>query len=401
MAHSASETTEFAPVPARQAQAGARPFTRVTAFTDPDEAAAAWDELEACAPASPYQTRRWVTPWCRTIAAAEKITPLIVVAYDRNERAVALLPLGLMRRGPLRLAEFLGGKDANFTFGLFRPGAAFTRADLTALLRAARVSAGLRIDAFALVNQPLSWNGADNPMRALKHQPSPSFGFKSTLGSDAEAYVQAHMSNASRKKARKKERALAAAGKLTYVTARDTAAAEKILTAFAAQKAARMRMMGVKNVFADPAHAAFLKSAALENIGDGVCAVELHALALDEKIIATFGGAVHQGRFCGMFNSFDLSPEMSRSSPGDLLLMWLLRQKCAQGLETFDLGVGEARYKEAFCDEPEPLFDAYVALTPAGALLVRAKAAKRRLKRFVKTNPKLWTLVARMRKALG
>ena len=51
--------------------------------------------------------------------------------------------------------------------------------------------------------------------------------------------------------------------------------------------------------------------------------------------------------------------------------------------------------------EPEPLFDAYVALTAAGALLMRAKAAKRRLKRFVKTNPKLWTLVARMRKALG
>ncbi len=56
-------------------------------------------------------------------------------------------------------------------------------------------------------------------------------------------------------------------------------------------------------------------------------------------------------RYSGMMTSFDADPEVSRFSPGDLLLHHLVGEQTARGRLSFDLGVGEARYKASICDE--------------------------------------------------
>ena len=381
------------------APAAAAPFAHVEVFTSMKAAQADWAELESLAPHSAYQRRDWILPWLGSLGRARGVTPAVAVARNAAGRPIALLPLGLLKRGPLRLAEFLGGKDANFTFGLFRPGPVWSRQDLMALLRAAAAATPGGVDLFALVNQPHAWEGAPNPLAALGGQNAPSGGYKATLAADGEAFLKSRLSGETRKKNRKKENKLAELGPLVHLVARTADEARAILAVFAAQKAQRMADKGLDNVFEGGAAAEFLARVAVEPLERGrTPAVELHALAAGERIVATFAGAPAGRRFSGMFNSFDLDPAISRTSPGDLLLARIMAQKCDEGFATFDLGVGEARYKKTFCDADEPLFDAYLPITAGGRALMWVKAAKRQMKRRIKQDPRLWRMVEAARR---
>lgn len=47
-----------------------------------------------------------------------------------------------------------------------------------------------------------------------------------------------------------------------------------------------------------------------------------------------------------------------------------------------------------------PLFDSYIALKPQGLAVTLPFMVKSALKRTIKSNPKLWALAQKMRKAL-
>ena len=73
----------------------------------------------------------------------------------------------------------------------------------------------------------------------------------------------------------------------------------------------------------------------------------------------------------------------------------------ARGFAEFDLGVGEARYKDEACEIVEPLFDSAFAVTLKGRLAAWAFLAARRAKRSVKRSPRLKALHARLRRLRG
>jgi CelD/BcsL family acetyltransferase involved in cellulose biosynthesis len=52
-----------------------------------------------------------------------------------------------------------------------------------------------------------------------------------------------------------------------------------------------------------------------------------------------------------MATSFDMASEIAKTSPGEILLVDLIKLKCHAGITVFDLGVGEARYKTTICDD--------------------------------------------------
>src|SRR5699024_6482974 len=135
--------------------------------------------------------------------------------------------------------------------------------------------------------------------------------------------------------------------------------------AFLKQKSARMRALGVPDVFAAPGVRRFIEAAATEPGEGGTPPIELYALSVDDMIVATMGGIVGGGRFCAMFNSIVQGP-YAVESPGEQLLINLVRQCCERGLGTFDLGIGEAHYKSLFCGDAEPLFDSYLPLSAGG-----------------------------------
>jgi CelD/BcsL family acetyltransferase involved in cellulose biosynthesis len=329
--------------------------------------------------ATPYQTLGWQRAALATLDGTSR--PLLVTLRDRRGRTAGLLPLVVTRQAGVAVATFPGGKHANYNMGLFASEAmdTLTPERLSAVLAA--VAAEARVDLFVFRNQPMAWQGVGNPMVRLPRQASASGAWRADLIPDADAFVASLMSSESRKKLRHKERKLSEIGPLAYVEAATPAEARTLLDAFLAQKKARFTAMGIANPFDQADALAFLDMAAVAPLADGPPApVSLFGLKVGERIAAVFGGVIHGGRFSGMFTSFDAAADLARFSPGDLLILHLVRTMCARGLKSFDLGVGDAAYKSDYCPIREELFDSFLPMTAKGqvaALLLRSRPATR------------------------
>jgi len=153
-------------------------------------------------------------------------------------------------------------------------------------------------------------------------------------------------------------------------------------------------------VFAAPGMREFITAAATADLANGAPAIELYAASVGDTILATYAGLVSSGRFCAIFNSI-IRNELARESPGQLLLFNLVRLSCERGLTSFDLGVGEAAFKQLFCDEPEPLFDSFLPLTPAGQVAAAACRLQFVLKRRIKRSPAVWAKIQALRRAVA
>ena len=365
----------------------------VTVHADARAALPAWRELAAASPSTPYQDPAWVLPWLDTIGTSLGITPFIVVVRDADHRAIALLPFGLQRQGSLAVASFLGAKDSNFNMGLFRPGTSWSRDAIEVLLHRAAVESGAGPDLYVLRNQPRAWQGCPNPFATLRHQPSPSFAYKTALDPDPEAFFKAHLSRDSRKKLRQKMNRLRGLGPVRLVDTDDGGDVAAVLDAFMAQRMARHRSAGL-DCDELPALRGFLDA----TVGrDGP--VSFYALLCGDRVVATLGGLRHGSRFSGMLTSFTAEPDFARTSPGELLLGEVMSLHCAAGFQAFDLGIGEARYKETYCPDVEELFDSLVPVSARGHLVASLERLRLQAKRAIKQSRWAWPLAQRVRRA--
>ena len=377
----------------------ARAFGSVEVQVRAEAVAEAWAELEATAPCSIYQTRRWLMPWIATLGERAGITPWFVLARGADRRPCGLLLLGLRRVGPCTVAAWLGGRDANAAMALLAPHAPWCGAEVRRLLVEAARAAAARPDVFVLANQPFSWDGHVNAFATLPHAPSPSAAYGLRLAPDAPALLRTRLSKDAAKKLRKKEAKLATLGAVTYRVAATDMERRAVIDALLAQKTRRLRAKRLRSEFETPAMRAFIEAASDPGpgcAGGGRVGIELHALLVGERVVAVYGGAAHRGGWSGMFNAFDADDEaVARCSPGDLLLMRVVARACADGLGQLDLGIGKARYKEALCEEV-PLFDTLVPVTAKGHALGAILAMTRAAKRAIKRNERLLRLAQRV-----
>lgn len=382
----------------RLAPAGPRPgalpdaieLTRDWAALEPE-----WRQLEADAEASPYQRFDWMDAFRRG-CPSEAGDAVALVLRDGCGRIALIQPLSVRRGRYVTVVAGLGGRHANFQMPLVRPGAMplLEAGGYPRILR--RAAPLLGADLFAFANVPLLWRGHSTVL-GTEGRPSPSDAYRLTLEPDADATLARALSKDARKKLRQKEKHLAALGPVSHAVARDPADVSALLAAFLEQKSARFRELGIPDPFAGEGIRRFLRESALSGLDRGRPAVELHGLAAGERIVAVFGAAVDPRRCSGMFISFDGDPAVARSSPGDLLLARVVRFQCGAGREVFDLGVGEARYKSAFCPEPEPMTQVVLPVTLKGRVFARSLDIAAEVKRGVKRNPTAFRLLNRAR----
>ncbi|HMN71264.1 MAG TPA: GNAT family N-acetyltransferase [Rhodoblastus sp.] len=371
-------------------------LARVEVFERPWPALRAWREVEAFSTGVAYQTLGFVLPWYEHLAQRSGAAPLVVVGYDAQERPSVVLPLAVLRRGPARIAMFAGGKHSNLNLPLMRPGFDLPPENARGLLRSVARAASPAVDCFVLLNQPVEWGGAKNPFVASGAHPSPSSAYGATIGKDAEAFLKRVDSAATRKKLRAKERKLAEFGPLTYERATDIERAHTILEAFVDQKTLRFSRKNRDPGFSHVAVRAFLDAMSSGRCG-GAPALEFHALSVGDRIVATYGGLPRGRAWHGLVNSFNVDPQVARSSPAELLLRHIIRDLGRRGFERFDLGVGESRYKNAICDEEIALADLVLPCTPLGAAWAPVERARLAAKRWVKKTPWALAFVEQMR----
>ena len=353
--------------PAARPAVNATAKARVEVLTQFGKAEPLWRELvHGGAVGSRYQHYSWMQHWWDHIGSRSQAEPHITVLRNEAGKPVLLLPLIRKRVGPVHIGYFMGGKHTNFNLPLWRPKVLEESATGLKTLLDGLQGNGPRIDLLCLLNQPATWRGAVNPMLHAPHRASPSRAYSGELRDDFEALQKERMSSSARRKLRQKESQLAAVGPVSYFRARTPAEINRVLEAFFKQKGDRMRELGLGNAFDAPGVKEFVAAAAHEpDSATGEPVIELYAAMAGETIIATFGGIAAHGRFSCMFNSI-AGTEFRTYSPGDLLLSNVVRMCCVRGFEKFDLGIGEAAYKQAYCGDAVELFDSIIPITAAG-----------------------------------
>lgn len=357
-------------------------FARFALYRDFASVETTWRDFERNADLTPYQQFDFLERWHRHIGIKEDVTPLIALAFDAEDKPLCLLPLGKFLRGPFFVGSFLAGKHANYNFGLWRRGETFSR-DFIAQLFTALVEAEPSLVALELHNQPYSWHGAENPLLAFPHQPSPSAGYRLSLGEPGEAVLLRQLTSSYRGRIRNKERKLAKLPGYRYFVAASAEEITRCMDAFFAQKRAYMAELKIPNPFDEPEVEAFLRDAALAHV------LEIHALECESEVLALYAAVKDDRRLSTMISSYTAS-ENARCSPGIITLSHAVTNAADRGFAVMDLGVGDAEYKRVYCNESENLFDSFIPLSPKGQAIVQILRAQGGLKRFVKASPALW-----------
>lgn len=371
---------------AQTAQSPAAPLIAHCAVVDRITAAEKeWRALETTSVLSPYQRFDWMHCWQETAGNAQGVKPLIVIAFDRRDDPVALMPLG---HTGTRRARFLGGKHANFNFGPWPRHTRVAQADVEVMLGAV-AKHDPQIAALELVNQPERWSGMSNPLLAFPHQPSPSPAHRLTLGQSGEEVLKQQVSANLRGKLRNRERKLAAYPDYRFFIASTPEEVDRCLAAFFRQKGSQFAAEGIENVFAEPGAEDFFRKACLSGLGTGRPLIEIFAVEGNGEVLGLFAGT-GDGERISMMISSHAGGIYSRNSPGLIALAHAISTAADRGYAMFDLGVGDASYKTSFCDGVEPLFDSFLPLNASGQILARALSVWNAAKRLIKNNPTLW-----------
>jgi CelD/BcsL family acetyltransferase involved in cellulose biosynthesis len=340
-----------------------------------------WIRLEReHAVATPYQQYDLLELWQRNVGERAGFTPFIVVGCDAAGEPLFLWPFAEVKKGPVRVLQFLGAKHVNFR-DVFR-----------------RISDdGREADLVLLRNQPRMWRGVANPFALLPHQPSPNNSRRMDLHAPGAELISRQLSGTMRRKLRSKQRKLMELPDYRYFKASSPAEVDKLLNEFFQLKSVHLRALGLRNVFEQPGVEAFVREACHRGLGDGRPVIELHAIEGDGHMLAIFAGTGGGGRFTTMFNTYTQS-QHARQSPGVVLLQQIISDLADRGFDSFDLGIGEAEYKTLFCKQTEYLIDTILPLTPLGRLAASVFSKASLLKRAVKQNPALWSGVQAFRR---
>jgi len=310
----------------------------------------AWRALEHHhALTTPYQRYDFLSAWQRHVGTDEGVKPFVVTGYDSEDNPLFLWPLGQRRRGPLGIAQFLGGSHANYNFGIWRRDVAeaITADDLRYIL--SRLAAGRNgADLLVLLNQPESWDGIRNPFALLPHQESVNDCSRLTLSGSGDEVLTTHLSTAMRGRLRTKERKLQKLADYRYFRAETPEETKRLLDVFFPLKAKHFAAQGLADVFAEPGVRDFFYDAACGHPKREAPLIEIHALEGGGEVLAIFAAITDGERLSLMFNTYTLSAN-AKHSPGLILLTHVVGNCADRGLKTFDLGVGEAGYKTFFC----------------------------------------------------
>lgn len=381
-----------APSRARQSEpaapeTGRSPIAKITVATNLADVEDLWRRAEVEMTASPYQTFGWYSAWLATVGARRHSEPVIIVAYDEHGHPVAILPLVKRRTwGGLTLCEFAGGRHSNANFGLFAPSfsALVDAPTMRWILHETNRQVG-RVDAFCLVNMPQSWSGHESWMSNVGGQPSPSNLHATTIVPTFEEWQATWLSSSRRKKLRQKRGYLNRIGPTRFIEASNPIDVERILATFYKQKRERFDRLGLDDPFADKDIREFLRTVTRQGSGEqSGPAVQLFALEVDGNIVSSLGAAICGQTCSAMFLSFDDDAAARVASPGEFLVAQVIQRLCERGFKHFDLGIGEAAYKERYCALAVPLRDFFFGTSFSGTLLATALRTSMSIKRILK-----------------
>ncbi len=350
----------------------------------------AWSrDFEAQAQASPYQAMAWISAWHRHCEGASR-GALRIVTIEHAGTPLAVLPLVLKRSLGVPVAIPVGARHFNCQMPLWDPVRAAQLGPELQATALRRAGAAIGADVILYPNMPVSWNGQLNPFISSDAAQYSNATYRLDLHPDFPALARARRSKKSLSLLRRKRKKLEEiAGPVTLHRAGDRESCEAALQAAMAHRSARRAKSGVPNFFDRCGGEAFLRDLLQQGctVNMSNAPMSAHYLTAGDHIVATYFGTGLNGAYSCFINSFDSAFESF--SPGDLALHDVIKAACEAGLTSFDLGIGDERYKQAWCDAV-PLYESTIAICARGNLYRHALRLSRDSKRAFKQNQTLW-----------
>ncbi|CCV13241.1 GNAT family N-acetyltransferase [Mesorhizobium sp. STM 4661] len=356
-------------------------------------ALAAYAKLCRSAVFAPAQSAAWILNW-----AAETGPDIVMATLSSGDRPVFALALEVTRRGPFRVARFVGGRHANGNFAAADPhwlasahGEAI-RSVLTAIAKARP-----DIDLVALERLLPDLDGIANPLASFPHFPSPNLSLAADLAGGFDALLSRAIGKRRRKKHRSQMRKFEAVGSHRRIEAKTPEEANRLLDAFFEMKEFRFRKMGVANVFGEPEVRAFFRALFIGALAEERSFFLLHGLEVAGKLRAVTGSSRSGKRLICEFGAI-AEDDLAHTSPGDFLFFDNIEEACERGFEIYDFSVGDEPYKRLWCDIETQHFEVLFPLTLKGRALALELRQGARLKSFIKNSPTVWKLTKLLRR---
>ncbi len=365
---------------------GGKALPEIVLYEQWHEVEAIWRDLETRGVHTPYQRYDWLHGL--VLAQGEPDGRVVIAVITQHQRPVALLPLLISRRAGIVCARLLGAHQSNSDWLLAEPGFRPSATQLHALLaRIAKAAGGF--DILMLLNQPARWQGVDNVLLSLKHEPGPSHLYTARIANTPAPYIEHRLTNKRRSNINRGRRRLEEMfGPVRLVRVDDAALLKRTHGVFLEQRALRFDSMGIANVFAKAPFPQLFEQLTSAGFGQERPALSAHALLAGDEIVATCWGVIAGTHYSQYINSTASGPA-SRFSLTAIMVAELMDELVAAGITSFDMGLGDFDYKTDWT-LPEPVYDSITPFTAKGrlaALLLRQRA---RLKRHVKQTPQLW-----------
>lgn len=372
-------------------------FSGATGARDVVDAATldAYATLADRAVCAPAQSSEWVAGWM----GMSGVDPLLVFV-DGAHGARLALPLEIVRKGPFRVARFMGGRHANGNL----PAASATAGsgpaghgiDVPAIARTVRV---LRpdVDLVHLERMADELSGAVNPLAHLPRTQSPNIALSVDLSGGFDALLERVSGKRKRKKHRAQTRKFEAAGGVRRIEASTAQEVDRLFDAFLSMKSERFRKMGIADVFADFDIQAFWRGLFIGALDGTPRQFVLHGLEVGGELRAVTGSSRVGDRMICEFGAIS-EDELAPASPGEFLFFEDIRAACEAGHAVYDFSVGDEPYKRLWCNIESTHFDVAIPTTLKGRGLAALIGLESRLKRVVKRNRALWAMLKTLRR---
>ncbi len=352
-----------------------------------DEWRAALPRLVAATPQDIDFVSRWL----------EHVNKDCIAVTARSARGIEfLLPLEIVRKGPMQIAQLPGGSHANANFAASSENICAMPADiLLAKVRNAVRQLRPTVDAVLLERLQETLDGRTNALVLPTSNISPNVALSFALAPDFKDVLKDRNGAKKQKKMRQMQRRMDDRGGWRMFKADTAVECTYVLDRFFKLKGERLKSMGLKDVFADPKVQSFFKALYIGALGTAAPRYELHALEVGDEIAAVGGCTVNGKHFTVEFGG--ICSNDRQLSPGDILYHLLIEQCCRRGFKIYDFGVGDEFYKRRWCDVESWHRDTFIPLTAKGRILVSGLKRIAALKKSIKNNPKLFSLIKRLR----
>ncbi len=340
----------------------------------------------SCAP-------HWVGHW-----AGHVNSNIIFVTAMQHGQIKLILPLEVVRKSGLLVAQFVGGSHANANFPVTL--APLSKAEACSFLDA--LEHGLRqkpwsIDVIMLERQLDRLEGIENPLLAKGSSISPNVSLHLDVSQSFDTVLEARSGKRKRKRYRSQQRKFEVAGGFEVLDPAPKTDCGSLLETYFAMKADQLKGKGVANVFGNTREQAFFKALFADEGPHYDHKFYLSCLNVGSKTRAIYGSSLHGSRQMVHFTAF-ANDALTPASPGDFLNFVLIEAACKNGIETYDLGIGDEGYKRSWCDVETWHRDTVIGVSLRGKLAKIQFGAIGSTKRWIKNNEKLWSIAKRIRK---